>query len=110
MAKKKMPEHIARTVIDRADGRCEFMIPGPCVFEAHHIHHRKISGREHTIEGMAHICHACHDFVHANPALSYERGWLVRSVHDPAEQPVQYRGLRSYLDEHGGVTWAGGIE
>ena len=25
------------------------------------------------------LCSACHGFVHANPALAYEQGWMVRS-------------------------------
>ena len=110
MSKKRMPPEVAQKVIDRAEGKCEYMIPGPCVFQAQHLHHRKISGREHRVENLANICHACHDFVHANPALSYERGWLVRSMKDPLEVPVQYRGLPSLLDAEGGVTWQKGAE
>lgn len=105
MAKKRMPEHVARAVIDRAEGKCESMIPGVCTFGAHHLHHRKISGREHTVENLAHICTSCHSYVHANPAWSYERGYLVRMGHEPSVTPFQYRGLPSLLDAEGGVTY-----
>lgn len=100
-----MPQHVAQAVIDRADGKCEVMIPGVCTFGVHHIHHRKISGREHTVEGCVHICTSCHTYVHANPAWSYKRGYLVKMNYDPAQVPVQYRGLTLLLDAEGGLTY-----
>lgn len=43
--------------------------------------------------------------VHQNPALAYERGWSVRSTHNPATSPVWLAGRGwSYLDAAGGVT------
>ena len=91
MAKKKMPQHVAQAVIDRADGSCEVMNFPFCTGTAGPIHHRKISGREHSVSACIHICKPCHDWIHANPAVSYERGWLVKMNRDPAETPVFYQ-------------------
>lgn len=103
MSKKKMPEHVAQAVIERADGACEVMNFPICTGRAGPIHHRKISGREHTIENCVHICDACHRWIHAHPADSYELGWLVRMSYDPAEVVFAYRGRPSLLGADGSV-------
>lgn len=43
--------------------------------------------------------------IHQSPALAYERGWFVRSTHDPAGQPVWLAG-RGWvlLTRDGGIT------
>jgi 5-methylcytosine-specific restriction endonuclease McrA len=51
-----------------------------CVnFPATEVHHRKIrkQGGSNSLDNLAHLCKPCHDFVHANPELSYELGLLV---------------------------------
>ena len=70
----------ARTeVFLRADGMCEMFTPA-CSrvgVEAHHVRGRV--GRLLTdTEWLMWVCRECHDYAHAHPAVSYEKGWLVR--------------------------------
>lgn len=62
----------------RSMGWCE--LPG-CTRSAAHFHHRLM--RSHSGPGIAsnalHCCEHCHTYIHANPKLSYENGWLIRS-------------------------------
>lgn len=102
MSKKKMPEHVAQAAIGRSEGTCEVMNPFTCTGQAEALHHRKISGREHSIENCVHICKPCHDWIHANPTESYRQGWLVKMNHDPAETPMSRRGRVVLLDGEGG--------
>jgi hypothetical protein len=30
------------------------------------------------MDKMVAICHNCHDFIGKNPALAYDRGWMLR--------------------------------
>jgi hypothetical protein len=46
--------------------------------QRHHILRRSQGGsddRENTLD----TCSSCHDYVHANPKISYAQGWLRRS-------------------------------
>ena len=64
--------------------RCEIRAPvcsGPVV-DRHHRKLRKHRGcdcRENTLDA----CDPCHDYVHLNPAVAYEHGWLLHSWDDP---------------------------
>lgn len=100
-----MPEQVARAVLDRADGRCEFMNFPFCTGHGQVIHHRKISGREHTVVNCVHICQPCHEWVHRNPAESYRLGWLVKMGYAPESVPVQYRGRPALLGSDGSVSY-----
>lgn len=64
----------------RAMGVCEAATE-VCTGEVQHTHHRKLrsAGGSHDPRNLLAVCHACHDFVHANPDLSYEHGWLLHS-------------------------------
>ena len=44
----------------------------------HHVLGRGVGGKGRADNGL-HLCDPCHKFIHANPALSYERGWMRRS-------------------------------
>lgn len=101
MAKGKFPPHVANAVLGRSNGACEALATSSCVGSGQHIHHRKLrsQGGEHTAENCVSICHMCHDWIHANPKLSYERGWLVRQWADPAFQPVRIQGSWIRLSE-----------
>lgn len=87
-----MPQDVYDTVMERAGGACEAMIHGACTGHVAHWHHRKISGREHAVTNGLAVCDSCHRWIHANPADSYENGWLVKMNHAHAETPVTYRG------------------
>jgi hypothetical protein len=51
-----------------------------CAGRAEHRHHKRgrvgvgCDDRDATLD----VCVACHQFIHGNPAESYERGWLIR--------------------------------
>ena len=56
-----------------------------------HRHHRKRrsqGGSDDEVNIML-VTPEQHDWIHRHPALSYERGWLVKSWQDPAEVPIQ---------------------
>jgi hypothetical protein len=65
---------------DRARGRCEAGCASTCTGRAVHAHHRlpRSAGGEHTAGNLLMVCHACHGFIHANPAASYDAGHLLR--------------------------------
>lgn len=106
--KKPMPPHIYEAVMERSGGHCEAMIPTVCTGRPEHWHHRRLrsqGGKHEVVNGLA-VCTACHEYFHRNPEQSYERGWLVKSVHEPSEMPVEYQGMPSILTESGEVNMA----
>ncbi len=69
----------------RSGGMCEASTPACPVWphEAVHVHHvvrRPHTGGVHDPAVMLDCCRPAHDHIHANPAESYERGWLIRGV------------------------------
>jgi 5-methylcytosine-specific restriction enzyme A len=66
-------------VFERANGYCEANTP-QCRGAMDQVHHRK--GRDgdliDNVDLLLGVCWACHNHIHANPALSYEQGWLVK--------------------------------
>jgi 5-methylcytosine-specific restriction endonuclease McrA len=65
--------------------RDRWCVAGGCT-GATHVHHRKLrsQGGDHSLANLILLCGPHHDAVHANPALGYELGFLVRSFDDPA--------------------------
>lgn len=67
-----------------------------CGSEATDIHHRTPRGMggssdeetNYGLAGLVSLCRSCHDWVHANPAESYDNGLLLHSWETPARQPV----------------------
>lgn len=90
----RVPDDVADAIQRRSGGVCEAMIPGVCGWQAHHFHHRRMRSQQggDTAENLAVVCAFCHDFIHKNAGFAYEAGLLVRSVRDPAETPMVYRG------------------
>lgn len=68
----------------RAFGRCEANTPAcpPREHRGTQAHHRlmRSHGGDHTDENLLWVCDAAHDYVHAHPAESYDKGWLIRGV------------------------------
>ena len=64
----------------RSGGSCDIEHPG-CTGRWTERHHRLLrsQGGPDDPELILGLCSAGHRFVHANPALSYEQGWLVHS-------------------------------
>lgn len=90
---------------ERSQGFCE-----RCgMARATNVHHRKnrsqLGGNE--LSNLLHLCGSgttgCHGFITANPKLSYENGWSVKSHDDPATIPVMYRGFLVRLDDLGNM-------
>ena len=61
---------------------CEIGVLSVCTVQPVHRHHKRgrvgpdVDKREHTLD----CCGPCHRWVHAHPAVSYERGWLERRI------------------------------
>ena len=105
---KRFPPKVHAAVVSRAESDtshpvCEAMIPYVCKGSMAHWHHRKLrsQGGEHTVTNGLGVCDACHNKIHADPATSYEKGWLVHGWDDPAKIVVQRRGCRVQLREDG---------
>lgn len=80
----------------RDEGMCR-----RCSRPATDCHHRKVKGmggtsdneRNFGLANLISLCRDCHNHVHANPAESYEKGWLVHSWDDPADVPLKDPGV-----------------
>lgn len=105
-----IPKKIADTVVQRAGGACEVMVARSCTGRAEQLHHRKMRSQlgGHEVVNLLHICHVCHDWVHKHPALSYERGYLVRGARHEAFEPVLYRNARLFFLAPDGELVRGG--
>lgn len=43
------------------------------------LHHKKGRGRNYiNIDTFMAVCHTCHTYIHAHPAESYEKGWMIK--------------------------------
>ena len=64
----------------RSKGYCEART-AVCTGQAEHAHHRKMrsAGGSHSVVNLLDACHPCHDWIHAHPEESYERGLLLHS-------------------------------
>jgi hypothetical protein len=98
---------VRRLVLDRSGGLCERCGVRPV--EA--LHHRRARGMGSTrrpetnlpANGLG-VCAPCHDHIERNRSEAYENGWLVHQHHDPAQIPVNRRGLLVLLDNNGDYT------
>lgn len=102
-AKRDPAEAPARKALrGRSGGLCELHGNHPAT-DAHHRQNRS-QGGEWAIENLLHLCHEVHMQITVNPAVAYERGWSVRSTHNPAEVAVWLAGRGwHYLLPDGGV-------
>ena len=72
-------------------------------------HHRRMRSHKfpglHAADNIIDLCGSgttgCHGYVHQHPTESYENGWLVHSYEDPAEVPINIRGLWYLLKKDG---------
>lgn len=81
---------VAREVRARSGGNCEIGT-AECTGRAAEIpHHRQLrkQGGGHTLENLLDACPTCHRFAHNNPAVAFEKGWLVHEWDDPADVAV----------------------
>ncbi len=63
-------------VFARCGGLCE--VCGAARAEVVHHRLRRSQGGRNDLSNLVGACGGCHDWIHAHPALSYERGWLLR--------------------------------
>jgi hypothetical protein len=79
-AKSVIPASVRDEVAGRSGGWCEINHP-LCDGNARHMHHvlLRAQGGKHEASNLLHVCAQGHAFIHANPSLSYEQGWLQRS-------------------------------
>jgi len=49
------------------------------------------------LANLVSLCRGCHTWIHANPAESYEQGWLVRMGEDPARVPIRHKPVLGFL-------------
>lgn len=68
-------------VMARSGGWCEVAANG-CRMKVSHLHHRlgRGQGGGHGVDNLLGVCSSCHDYVHANPTWSYQRGWMLHRV------------------------------
>lgn len=69
-------------VRERSGGVCEAQVAPTCSGRASHVHHILPRGQGGTndLANLLDTCPFCHMSIHANPASSYERGFLLRRM------------------------------
>lgn len=81
--KNEIPQASRDAVALRSRDRCEYTGDGKhnmrCTrigTDLHHIEKRR--GRNHEPDNLLNLCRIHHGFIHAEPAWSYEYGYMVR--------------------------------
>jgi hypothetical protein len=78
-ARLRRYEQARAVVFERANGYCEAGTPN-CRGRMDQVHHRQ--GRDgdliDDVDRLLGVCWSCHRYIHSNPSLSYERGWLLK--------------------------------
>lgn len=102
----QVPKKVVEMVKKRDNQSCT-----RCGRHGGNVHHRRMRSQSpkavvHNVENLIVLCGSgttgCHGWVHANPAESYENGWLVRSYQEPEFEPVtDCEGGRWILDSQG---------
>jgi len=79
-ARRRAYDKLRTEVYERSKGRCEINATWSCSGRCEEVHHKqgRVGNRMLDISKMAGICRNCHDFINRNPALAYDRGWMLR--------------------------------
>ena len=103
-----MDKAIVKIVTERATFYCE--VCGQVASESMALHHRKLKSRggKDTPANLIRVHHECHnlgsDSIHANPAISEDRGHMVSSWKKPEETPfLRPDGSLVLLDNEGSI-------
>lgn len=99
----EIPTKAREVVRERQGGQC-----ARCGNRATALHHRK-RRREggHGYENLVALCNTCHTFVHANPVVAIEQGYIVPiHVEDIAAVPVKSFMGWVLFDSDGGIAFA----
>jgi hypothetical protein len=108
-----VPVKVRAALAVRSEGMCEIAAPGctgAAVDPSHRIstgmggRKREAAAHHHVLSNLIHACRWCHqERLHAQPALAYWAGWMLRENENPREVPVSYRGQRRWLTDDGRV-------
>jgi len=82
MASKAEFHPSVRAAIERrSGGKCE-VHSDVCTGHATLVHHklRRSHGGQGVVDNALATCNSCHLLIHGNPAMSYEKGWMIRST------------------------------
>ena len=79
-ARRREYDKVRKEVYERARGRCEVNATWSCSGNCEQVHHKqgRIGDRLTDLDKMVGICHNCHEFIGRNPALAYDRGWMLK--------------------------------
>jgi 5-methylcytosine-specific restriction enzyme A len=96
--------HTRITVFERDGNKCL-----RCLGDATVVHHRRVKGmggsrspQTHGLANLISLCSPCHEHIHANPAESYELGFLVSKFNTPSDVPVMVgTRQRMFLSDDG---------
>lgn len=68
-----------RVALQRSMGRCEAQWGG-CYGTSDHVHHkrRRSQGGTNDLDNLLVCCAHCHDQIHRNPEIAYQRKHLLR--------------------------------
>ena len=67
-------------------GACE-AVTGVCTGRSHEVHHRLMKsqgGHRTDYRNLLAVCWPCHRWIHAHPAESYDKGWLLHRYSEGA--------------------------
>ena len=67
---------ITPALVARSRGICEICHYAPAAVRHHRL--RRSQGGGNELANLLHLCCSCHDRLHANPVLAYDRGWMLR--------------------------------
>lgn len=99
-----IPTAAREAVYLRQRGRCLRCGTSP-YSEVHHRMPRRIAG--HGWENLVGLCMTCHHWVHANPRLAREHGWIVSrhsNIADIMTVPVDAWNGTQFLHPDGTLT------
>lgn len=73
---------LREAVYERARGLCEVNATPDCTGQCEQVHHKqgRQGDRLTDLSKMVGICYNCHEYIGRNPALAYDRGWMIRRV------------------------------
>lgn len=110
MRKLDQPSSEICEIVDQRDGRSCARC-GKSLYTVYGArHHRKLRSQaskaeKHTASNLIDVCETCHRWIHAHPAESYERGYLIHSYESPEDVPIYHKRYGwVMLDNNGGVS------
>ena len=90
--KLDQPSREVCDIVDNRDGRSCARCGKSLYSVVGARHHRKLRSQASKTEKhtVSNLIRTCHEWIHANPMLAYEHGYLVHSYADPREVPIDH--------------------